>query len=121
MADGTPQWATPPGQQQHSQQQAQQRPDYAAAAQPAPTAPPQAPPSGGAAVLGPPPSAGAPKVNKFNRIAQMEEKVLVTRTRDEETEDGRLVNKEAMTKIRDAWVYKRVRSRVREFTSYRQV
>mmetsp|Transcript_32528 Transcript_32528/g.78943 ORF Transcript_32528/g.78943 Transcript_32528/m.78943 type:complete len:811 (+) Transcript_32528:49-2481(+) len=123
MTDATPQWAAPPGQQQHSQQQAQQRPGYAAqppAAQPAPTAPPQAPASGGAAVVSPPPSAGAPRVNKFNRIAQMEEKVLVTRTRDEETEDGRLVNKEAMTKIRDAWVYKRVRSRVREFTSYRQ-
>lgn len=122
MADGTPQWALPPGQQQ----QAQQHPGYATqqppAAQPAPTAPPQAPLSGGVAVVSPPPSTGVPaKANKFNRIAQMEEKVLVTRTRDEETEDGRLVNKEALTKIRDAWVYKRVRSRVREFTTYRQV
>jgi hypothetical protein len=60
-------------------------------------------------------------MNKFNRIAQMEDKVLMTRTRDEETEDGRLCNKEAMTKIRDAWVYKRVRSRAKEFTEYKQV
>lgn len=119
MADGTPQWAVPPG---NPQQQAQ-HPGYVAQQRPQTAPPPQAPPAVGAAVVAPPPSmdAGAPKVNKHNRIAQMEEKVLVTRTRDEETEDGRLVNKEAMSKIRDAWVYKRVRSRVREFTTYRQV
>ena len=48
-------------------------------------------------------------------------KVLVTRTADEETEDGRIRNREAMAKIRDAWVYKQVRERVREFTEYKQV
>lgn len=47
-------------------------------------------------------------------------KVLVTRMADEETEDGRIRNREAMAKIRDAWVYKQVRERVREFTEYRQ-
>jgi hypothetical protein len=54
-------------------------------------------------------------------MAGMEDKVLVTRTADEETEDGRVRNKEAMAKIRDAWVYKQVRARVDEFTEYKQV
>ena len=40
---------------------------------------------------------------------------------DEETEDGRIRNREAMAKIRDAWVYKQVRERVPEFTEYHQV
>ena len=48
-------------------------------------------------------------------------KVLVTRMADEETEDGRIRNREAMAKIRDAWVYKQVRGRVAEFTEYHQV
>jgi len=39
---------------------------------------------------------------------------------DEETEDGRIRNREAMAKIRDAWVYKQVRERVSEFTEYHQ-
>jgi hypothetical protein len=47
-----------------------------------------------------------------NRLERMEEKVLVTRTADEETEDGRIRNKEAIAKIRDAWVYKQIRARV---------
>ena len=51
----------------------------------------------------------------------MESKVLVTRTADEETEDGRIRNKEAIAKIRDAWVYKQIRARVDEFTEYKQV
>ena len=51
----------------------------------------------------------------------MEDKVLITRTADEETEDGRIRNREAMAKIRDAWVYKQVRSRMNEFTNYQQV
>jgi hypothetical protein len=56
-----------------------------------------------------------------NRLERMEEKVLVTRTADEETEDGRIRNKEAIAKIRDAWVYKQIRARVDEFTEYKQV
>jgi hypothetical protein len=73
-------------------------------------------------VVTPPPSRGAPRVlHKNNRMAGMEDKVLVTRTADEETEDGRVRNKEAMAKIRDAWVYKQVRARVDEFTEYKQV
>ena len=47
--------------------------------------------------------------------------MLVTRTPDEETEDGRIRNKEAATKIRDAWIYKQIRARQDEFTQYRTV
>jgi len=36
---------------------------------------------------------------------------IVTRTPDEETEDGRIRNREAATKIRDAWIYKQIRAR----------
>jgi len=60
-------------------------------------------------------------VHRNNRLARMEDRVLVTRTADEETEDGRIRNKEAMAKIRDAWVYKQIRERVDEFTEYKQV
>lgn len=130
-ASGPPQWAVPPGQQnQQQQQQPQFQPGYSPQ-QPPPGSQPQgrptplpqqaAPPtaSPGQAVT-PPPSGNTPQYNKVNRLAQMEDKVLITRTRDEETEDGRLCNKEAMAKIRDAWVYKQVRSRVKEFTEYKQ-
>lgn len=51
----------------------------------------------------------------------MEDVVLTTRTPDEETADGRIRNKEAIHKIRDAWIYKQVRNRQREFTQYRSV
>jgi hypothetical protein len=131
MSDGTPQWAVTPAQQQQQQYQGyppQQQPghppppqQHMPQLQQRSAAPPQAPASGGAHVVSPPASGDVSKMNKFNRIAQMEDKVLMTRTRDEETEDGRLCNKEAMTKIRDAWVYKRVRSRAKEFTEYKQV
>eukprot|EP00934_Nitzschia_sp_Nitz4_P002818 Nitzschia sp. Nitz4//scaffold85_size83877//58734//64309//NITZ4_005237-RA/size83877-processed-gene-0.128-mRNA-1//1//CDS//3329559161//2808//frame0 len=59
-------------------------------------------------------------IPKANPILNMEDRVLVTRTADEETEDGRVRNKEAMTKIRDAWVYKQIRNRVAEFTEFKQ-
>ena len=64
---------------------------------------------------------GLDTVQKKNRLSRMEDRVLVTRTADEETEDGRICNKEAMAKIRDAWVYKQIRERVDEFTEYKQV
>jgi len=51
----------------------------------------------------------------------VEDVVLTTRTPDEETADGRIRNKEAIHKIRDAWIYKQVRNRQREFTQYRSV
>mmetsp|Transcript_30935 Transcript_30935/g.35256 ORF Transcript_30935/g.35256 Transcript_30935/m.35256 type:complete len:741 (+) Transcript_30935:161-2383(+) len=51
--------------------------------------------------------------------SSLEEKMLTTRTPDEETEDGRIRNREAATKIRDAWIYKQIRARQDEFTQYR--
>eukprot|EP00529_Nitzschia_sp_RCC80_P001710 CAMPEP_0113514608 /NCGR_PEP_ID=MMETSP0014_2-20120614/40501_1 /TAXON_ID=2857 /ORGANISM="Nitzschia sp." /LENGTH=883 /DNA_ID=CAMNT_0000411119 /DNA_START=70 /DNA_END=2721 /DNA_ORIENTATION=+ /assembly_acc=CAM_ASM_000159 len=66
------------------------------------------------------PTASASSSSSKSRLDRMEDKVLVTRTADEETEDGRIKNREAMAKIRDAWVYKQVRSRVGEFTDYKQ-
>ena len=51
----------------------------------------------------------------------LEDRVLVTRTPDEETEDGRIRNREAARQIRDTWIYKQVRARQDEFTQYRQV
>jgi hypothetical protein len=62
-----------------------------------------------------------PAGSRNTRLARMEDRVLVTRTADEETEDGRIRNKEAMVKIRDAWVYKQIRARMDEFTEYKQV
>lgn len=51
----------------------------------------------------------------------LEDKMLTTRTPDEETEDGRIRNREAATKIRDAWIYKQIRAHQDEFTQYRTV
>jgi hypothetical protein len=51
----------------------------------------------------------------------MDEKVILTRTPDEETADGRIRNKEAVKKIRDTWIYKQIRIRQDEFTQYRKV
>mmetsp|Transcript_22262 Transcript_22262/g.33935 ORF Transcript_22262/g.33935 Transcript_22262/m.33935 type:complete len:801 (+) Transcript_22262:85-2487(+) len=106
-AAGAPGWAMTPQQRQQQlmQQQLMQPPAYAAQ------------------VVTPPSSGGVPAprvLHKNNRIANMEDKVLITRTANEETEDGRIRNKEAMSKIRDAWVYKQVRERVDEFTEYKQ-
>ena len=48
----------------------------------------------------------------------LDDTVLVTHTPDEETPDGRIRNKEAVRKIRDAWIYKQVKLRQKEFTNY---
>ena len=37
--------------------------------------------------------------------------IVATRAADEEMEDGRIRNREAATKIRDAWIYKQIRAR----------
>ena len=37
--------------------------------------------------------------------------LVANRAGDEETEDGRIRNREAATKIRDAWIYKQIRAR----------
>ncbi|VEU36733.1 unnamed protein product [Pseudo-nitzschia multistriata] len=112
-------------QQQHYQQrpppQQQQRQPHPAAA-PHPQQQQAAIPHGAAT---PQPSALQPVApsqpsGENKRRNEAANKVLVTRTPDEETEDGRIRNREAMAKIRDAWVYKQVRERAREFTEYRQ-
>eukprot|EP00545_Synedropsis_sp_CCMP1620_P006920 CAMPEP_0119015632 /NCGR_PEP_ID=MMETSP1176-20130426/11335_1 /TAXON_ID=265551 /ORGANISM="Synedropsis recta cf, Strain CCMP1620" /LENGTH=725 /DNA_ID=CAMNT_0006968941 /DNA_START=52 /DNA_END=2225 /DNA_ORIENTATION=+ len=54
-----------------------------------------------------------------DRRSSLEDTMLTTRTPDEETEDGRIRNREAATKIRDAWIYKQIRARQDEFTQYR--
>ena len=46
---------------------------------------------------------------------------IVTSTPDEELEDGRVRNSEAVTKIRDAWIYTQISARAQEFTQYRNV
>ena len=37
--------------------------------------------------------------------------IVASRAGDEETEDGRIRNREAATKIRDAWIYKQIMAR----------
>ena len=40
---------------------------------------------------------------------------------DEETDDGRINNREAAEKIKDAYIYKQIQNRQDEFTQYKQV
>jgi hypothetical protein len=54
-------------------------------------------------------------------LQPIEDEVLVPLQPDEETEDGRVRNKEAIAKIRDIWIYSKVRARQEEFTQYRPV
>lgn len=65
----------------------------------------------------PPASVGSASKKPTKRL---EDSVLMTRTPDEETEDGRIRNREAVSKIRDAWIYKQVRARQNEFTQYQK-
>lgn len=51
----------------------------------------------------------------------LEDSVLVTQMPDEETVSGQVKNREAMQKIRDAWIFKQIRNRQQEFTQYRTV
>jgi hypothetical protein len=46
---------------------------------------------------------------------------ITTSTPDEELEDGRVRNAEAVAKIRDAWIYTQISARAEEFTQYRNV
>lgn len=55
------------------------------------------------------------------RKAHMDNQMLTTKTTDVETADGRISNREAAEKIKDAWMYKQIRARRDEFTHYRQV
>ena len=51
----------------------------------------------------------------------LEDSVLVTRLPDEESVTGHIKNREAIQKIRDAWIFKQIRQRQPEFTQYRSV
>ena len=46
---------------------------------------------------------------------------ITTSTPDEELEDGRVRNAEAVTKIRDAWIYTQISARAAEFTQHQDV
>jgi hypothetical protein len=69
------------------------------------------------AAVPPRPQSAPPKPKR----PTIEHSPLMTRTPDEQTEDGRIRNLEAVTKIRDAWIYKQIRARQDEFTQYKQV
>ena len=97
------------------QQQQQQRPPPQQQQQVTP------PHSGGAVLPQPPPVLMQPKNRTPNVKARLDDQPLMTRTPDEETEDGRLRNREAVAKIRETWIYKQVRARQNEFTQYRKV
>jgi hypothetical protein len=120
--------------QQHYQQQQQPQPGYNPSYPPQqqqqrPPPPPQqqqqqqqvTPPHSGGAVLPQPPVLLQPKNRTPNVKARLDDQPLMTRTPDEETEDGRLRNREAVAKIRETWIYKQVRARQDEFTQYRKV
>ena len=62
-----------------------------------------------------------PKKKKMVATGSVDDVPLNLRTPDEETIDGRVRNMEAISKIRDAWIFKQVRNRQREFTQYRGV
>lgn len=104
---------------------AMQQPQHQFPPQQAPRPPPQLqqqPRPGGYPTGTPPPipvPAGAPP--RKPQRPSIEQSALVTRTPDEETEDGRIRNLEAVTKIRDAWIYKQIRARQDEFTQYKHV
>lgn len=50
-------------------------------------------------------------IPRGNANAGNEGIIVANRAGDEETEDGRIRNREASTKIRDAWIYKQIRAR----------
>ena len=53
----------------------------------------------------------SPSIPRGNANAGNEGIIVANRAGDEETEDGRIRNREASTKIRDAWIYKQIRAR----------
>jgi hypothetical protein len=110
-----PSFAVGPGQQQQQQQQANAAPTTTYQQQTAP------PPQQQKQQQHPQPAPQPQRPKKKKKQANLEDRVLVTRTPDEETEDGRVRNTEAVRKIRDTWIYKQVRARQDEFTQYRQV
>jgi Endonuclease/Exonuclease/phosphatase family len=73
----------------------------------------------------PPPPSSTTTVasNPAKKIVSLQDRVLVTNraSPDEESVDGRVYNREAAQRIRDAWIFTQVRSRQREFTQYKTV
>mmetsp|Transcript_10286 Transcript_10286/g.15497 ORF Transcript_10286/g.15497 Transcript_10286/m.15497 type:complete len:830 (+) Transcript_10286:109-2598(+) len=65
-------------------------------------------------------SAAAPPATPTTSQKAPTDPIIADRAGDEETEDGRIRNKEAASKIRDAWIYKQIRARQDEFTTYQQ-
>ncbi|GKY94005.1 hypothetical protein MPSEU_000367300 [Mayamaea pseudoterrestris] len=65
---------------------------------------------------GPAPPPRVPKQKK----KQIDDDIIVTQSPDQETEDGRIVNRQAVKAIIDTWIYKQVRQRQAEFTQYKQ-
>jgi hypothetical protein len=58
---------------------------------------------------------------KKKKLGSVDDVPLRTRTPDEETVDGRIRNREAISRIRDAWIFQQIRQRQPEFTQYRSV
>ena len=117
----------PPQQQQQQQQPYSQHPQHTQhpAQGPSPLLMTQ-PPSTTHLVT--PPTSGNIPQHKYSstawnlaRKAHLDNQMLITKTNDVETEDGRISNREAAEKIKDAWMYKQIRARRDEFTHYRQV
>ena len=111
---GAPNWAAPSGQPAQYQQQT-------------PPAPPQPLVSNANNAMQPQvPSSRAKPSQKHSTIQNPTRKqtnsgiIMANKTLDEETEDGRIRNREASTKIRDAWIYRQIRARSDEFTQYKQ-
>jgi hypothetical protein len=83
--------------------------------------PPAAPPAAQFNVPPQQPTSTHAKQKKRHAKKSLEDSVLVTQMPDEETVSGQVKNREAMQKIRDAWIFKQIRSRQQEFTQYRTV
>lgn len=66
---------------------------------------------------------GAPRKREKKKRSTAPEDVLITTTQsdEKETEDGHVYNPEAVSKIRECWLYKQTRARQEEFTQYQEV
>ncbi|EJK59912.1 hypothetical protein THAOC_19817 [Thalassiosira oceanica] len=129
---GAPNWAAPPGQHAQYQQTPPGRPGppqpfVSNAMQPQQPQPQQRPPTGQQQQQQQQQQASRAKLSQRKSTVQNLTRkqtnsgiIVANRTLDEETEDGRIRNREASTKIRDAWIYRQIRARSDEFTQYKQ-
>jgi hypothetical protein len=88
--------------------------------------PQQAQPPASAEAIAATPAANHSHLHQANKkkkrvVKTLEDSVLVTQIPDEETVTGQIKNREAIKKIRDAWIFKQIRNRQQEFTQYRTV